>query len=278
MLTGFAPFWGGDLDTVFYQVINEMPAAPSSRNQRIPTAFDYIVAKAMAKHPDDRYTDARAIAADLRNYRALRPAPPAVIEARTLERRAIRRRKGDVPPAEAAASASSETAQAQRRRLILYGMPAALGVLSASAWIAGRLVRSEGKAQAQATASEGKLVRDESPVAPATAIDVGAKESTVQRPASSTVSAAKAAPSQPASTNVKSTTATKPSARVSIAVAPWGDVYVDGTKKGRSPPLTELRLAPGKHRIEIVNPGYPSHVETVMIEPGATLRIKHRFR
>ncbi|MGE5141895.1 MAG: serine/threonine-protein kinase, partial [Acidobacteriota bacterium] len=72
MLTGFAPFFGGDLEAVLYQVINTMPAAPSSRNRSLPAAFDYIVAKALAKHPDDRYGDARTFAADLHGFGELR--------------------------------------------------------------------------------------------------------------------------------------------------------------------------------------------------------------
>src|SRR5215471_17578725 len=140
MLTGFAPFWGGDLDTVFYQVINDMPPAPSSRNKRIPVAFDVIVARAMAKHPDDRYADARSMAVDLRKYRVLKPVSQLALETRTLERRAIRRRKGDVPPASVAQDKNGGVAGAQRRTLLLWSVPAALVVLSGGAWVVGRLV------------------------------------------------------------------------------------------------------------------------------------------
>jgi serine/threonine protein kinase len=49
MLTGLPPFSGGDLNAVIDQVINQTPAAPSSRDKGIAPAFDYIVAKAMAK-------------------------------------------------------------------------------------------------------------------------------------------------------------------------------------------------------------------------------------
>src|SRR5689334_7877683 len=98
MLTGFAPFFGGDLEAVLYQVINEMPAAPTSRNRALPAVFDYILARALAKHPDDRYANARALTADLRNFRDIRVPARQAEDARSLERRAIRRRKGDVPP------------------------------------------------------------------------------------------------------------------------------------------------------------------------------------
>src|SRR5262249_29221518 len=98
MLTGFAPFYGGNLDDVLYQVINEVPASPSSRSKRVPAAFDFIGAKARAKHPDARSPDARALAADLRGYQDLKLPAETAPEPRTLERRAIRRRKGELPP------------------------------------------------------------------------------------------------------------------------------------------------------------------------------------
>src|SRR5436190_21973638 len=73
MLTDFPPFFGGDLGAIMHQVMEVMPAPPSSRNRKIPPGFDYIVAKALAKRPEDRYRDAAEMAADLRNFAELKP-------------------------------------------------------------------------------------------------------------------------------------------------------------------------------------------------------------
>ena len=274
MLTGFAPFWGSDLDTVFYQVINEMPAAPTSRNKRIPVAFDMIVARAMAKHPDDRYADARAMAADLRNYRELRPVSQLALETRTLERR-IRRRKGDVPPAAATLGLDKNggATGAQRRRLLLWGVPAALAMLSGGAWLAGRLL---GGGQ-QANTAETKLASN-APAAASAGADVVSKGPATPEQAALSANASPVAPVQPASANVKPSAAAKPTARLLVEVSPWGDVYVDGAKKGRAPPLTELRLAPGKHRIEIRYTNFKPYVETVVLDSAAHHKITHTFR
>ena len=70
----------------------------------------------------------------------------------------------------------------------------------------------------------------------------------------------------------------KPTARLSLAVAPWGEVYVDGRKKGISPPLTEVRLAPGKHDIEIRNTTFPRYVQSVNLEADAQVKVKHKFQ
>jgi serine/threonine-protein kinase len=55
-------------------------------------------------------------------------------------------------------------------------------------------------------------------------------------------------------------------------------VYVDGRKKGLSPPLTELRLSPGRHTIELRNSTFAPYAETVNVEANASLRIRHKFR
>lgn len=69
-----------------------------------------------------------------------------------------------------------------------------------------------------------------------------------------------------------------PVATVSLGIAPWGEVYVDGNKKGVSPPLNSLQLAPGKHQIEIRNTTFPTYKQNVDLKPGEQLKIRHKFR
>jgi class 3 adenylate cyclase len=64
---------------------------------------------------------------------------------------------------------------------------------------------------------------------------------------------------------------------VSLAITPWGEVYVDGKQQGVSPPLRDIRIAAGEHRIEVRNPSFPSHIETVNAKAGEQIRIKHKF-
>jgi serine/threonine-protein kinase len=305
MLTGFAPFFGGDLEAVLYQVINEMPAPPSTRNRSLPAAFDYIVARALAKHPEDRYGDARALAADLRNFRELRPPVVAEPEPRTLERRAIRRRKGEVPhprdassapPVESAmpvksvppsavpspasvehsappASAPMRDPVSRRRNMLVIGASAAI-VLLAGATL---LVRTVANRAPQAKSA---------PVPISTGVALPAKaetptiaESPVQAVATSEPSASARAPNAPlARARATETPAAKPLARVALAISPWGEVYVDGKKKGTSPPLTALRLPPGRHTIEIRNSTLVPYTESVNVEANASLKIRHKFR
>jgi hypothetical protein len=69
-----------------------------------------------------------------------------------------------------------------------------------------------------------------------------------------------------------------PAGRVELAVAPWGEVLVDGKSRGISPPLRVLELAPGSHTVEIRNSTFPAHVARVEVKPGEAVKIQHRFR
>jgi serine/threonine-protein kinase len=66
--------------------------------------------------------------------------------------------------------------------------------------------------------------------------------------------------------------------RLEIAVAPWGDVLIDGKKRGRTPPLLVIDVPAGAHTIEIRNATSPAHIARVEVKPGETVRIQHRFR
>ena len=65
---------------------------------------------------------------------------------------------------------------------------------------------------------------------------------------------------------------------IRLAIAPWGEVLVDGKMAGVSPPLNEVRLPPGKHRIEVRNGEFPPHRQVVEVIAGKNVRIKHKFQ
>lgn len=83
-LTGEKPFLG-QLTTIMHKVLKEDPIAPSELNFQVPSVFDGVVRKAMAKRPDERFQTAREFADALRAAlaglevspveRAERPAP-----------------------------------------------------------------------------------------------------------------------------------------------------------------------------------------------------------
>jgi serine/threonine-protein kinase len=97
MLTGVVPFRGNGVGEVLFNVLTYIHAPPSLHNPRVPAVFERIFARALAKHPDDRYPTVDAFAQDLKEWRNLpRPTAEELSEyrkppKRTLERRAAKR-------------------------------------------------------------------------------------------------------------------------------------------------------------------------------------------
>jgi len=85
------------------------------------------------------------------------------------------------------------------------------------------------------------------------------------------------APAKPAAAEKRPQAPSAATARLELAVLPWGEVLVDGKSRGVSPPLRELEIAPGPHTVELRNSTFPSHVEKIEVKAGAEVRIRHRF-
>jgi hypothetical protein len=64
---------------------------------------------------------------------------------------------------------------------------------------------------------------------------------------------------------------------IALAIAPWGEVYVDGDRVGVSPPVNEVEVAPGKRKVEIRNGSFPVYTQIVEVKADQKVRIKHKF-
>ncbi|MGC2672870.1 MAG: serine/threonine-protein kinase [Candidatus Acidiferrum sp.] len=62
MITGVRPFVGNSLGEVCAQILTANPIPPSKRKPAIPAAFDRILARCLAKNPDDRYQSGNDLA------------------------------------------------------------------------------------------------------------------------------------------------------------------------------------------------------------------------
>ncbi len=67
ILTGRRPFEAESITTVIYKIINEEPPAISELKKGLPAGFGKIIAKALAKDPNNRYQNCIQLAEDLRN-------------------------------------------------------------------------------------------------------------------------------------------------------------------------------------------------------------------
>jgi serine/threonine protein kinase len=324
MLTGKTPFVGENISAIMYQILNEDPVPPKAYNQNIPETINYIVLKALAKHPDSRYQTAKEFARDLRKYKTLEiPAPgdaqnipPAPME----RRKAPRESMGDATQVIGRLTEGSETAppaipeksgkfsrEKLQRALIFGAIPALL-----ISFVVIILLREPAETPVTGPAGTKSPVAKKatSPAAPPTTTAATPTESTTSPESTASVAetptkieTAKAAP-QGARKKARVSAKSKPSkpepqraltaevktvepgaapvvpsgsAVISLAISPWGEVFVDGVRQGVTPPLRTLKLAPGKHTILIVNQTFKPYTETIDLQADSAHKIKYKF-
>jgi hypothetical protein len=64
---------------------------------------------------------------------------------------------------------------------------------------------------------------------------------------------------------------------LALELYPDGDVFVDGVARGKSPPLSILRLEPGMHTIEFKRKGEIPFRTTVDLQSGRTATVQYAF-
>jgi serine/threonine-protein kinase len=62
MITGVRPFAGDSLGDVCAQILTDKPIPPTKINPSLPAAFDRIIARCLAKNPDERYQSGNDLA------------------------------------------------------------------------------------------------------------------------------------------------------------------------------------------------------------------------
>ena len=67
------------------------------------------------------------------------------------------------------------------------------------------------------------------------------------------------------------------SGTLTLAIKPWGEVFVDGSKRGITPPLKSMNLPPGKHQVLVRNGSFMPYKQTVEVQSGATANVSYAF-
>ena len=96
VVTGYRPFQGNSVITVSFKVVNHDPMAATLLNAELPHGLDYIIARAMAKDPAERYQRGMEMVLDIQELREGRepwsktklPGSPARSAAQTAKGRA----------------------------------------------------------------------------------------------------------------------------------------------------------------------------------------------
>jgi len=64
---------------------------------------------------------------------------------------------------------------------------------------------------------------------------------------------------------------------VALAIEPWGEVVIDGVSRGRTPPLSRVEVAPGRHTIEIRHPQQRPLTLRLELAPAEEVALRHSF-
>jgi serine/threonine-protein kinase len=352
LLTDVKPFQGKTLKEITTAVLSHEPPLASKVEKTVPKALADIVARAMAKDPEQRFRSARSFARELRQWLDANPAAPdaeatapALKPASTPRRRAPLlaaaglalfallagaawwwQHSADAPGAALAAlpahPAHSEAAAPVRPQAA--ALPPATVALPTAASAAAAPVpaplpvplplpapnpptASIGAAPTGTSAVDALLLATIVPTAmasplPAPAATPGHDLAAVTTPARQ-VEPVLATPTAPVATALPRESTKDRRARearereardrdaqvaaaalvppatgtVKMAISPWGQVEVDGAPSGASPPLTELKLAEGRHQIVVRNGDFAPYTASVNIVGGQVVSLRYKF-
>ena len=259
------------------------PRLPSELNPHVPPEVDGLVLAMLAKEREDRLPDAMVaghalhrIDQQLRGEIAARePAPVAVEPARVAVNRLLR----------LSTSITVTSALASFIGAVVYfGSNAVPPITTVAA--EPTLALAPGQPTPMDTPVAEELpAQAPAPTPPAEAPPTQARRVPTQRaerPLVATSARASPARAKPAAGRSKSRASPPPvpkreTAKVIISVSPWAEIYVNGTRRGISPPVSVIELSPGKHRIDIRHTSQPPYLAYVNVKAGETRKLRHDF-
>ena len=264
LLTGAKPFTGDNITTVIYKIVGEQPEPPALLNPALDPGLNFVVFRALAKKPEERYQDCAALVADLKNY-----------QARTQEGRRIARATTRVP-----SPAAAELSDTVSMKKPPAGQARARRKAGLGGTFAGKRLPLFASAGALLLVVAGLVVWNRSPVGPGETAAVEHISMPVSA-ASGAASDARASGPAPGPGAATATTApsdavtgrnpgsqppvlTRPAAAGSPAIRkatieivtdpPSAAVLLDGRQVGETP--LRLTLPYGEHRVNIRKTGY----------------------
>ncbi len=261
LLCGRRAFDGRTVDETLDQVLAANPKSVDRIRPETPPALVEIVRKAMAKDPAARYQKAAELRNALADFVDGSRAPSA-----------------DAASAGRPGEPRATTVPVRKRVLSPRAMVAIVAGAAAMIVLAAALRREREPAAAPAVETlepvTAALPITPAPPAeppPAQAADAAAAAAVDAQAAEARAAARRKVEPPPAPVLPPR------DGNVTLAISPWGEVSVDGTARGVSPPLTQLSLPPGVHTIEVRNGAAAPFVARVEVRSGETLGLQHRF-
>jgi len=267
LLTHRKAFEGRSLQEIVHAVEHTKPPAPHELRPEVPQALSDITMRAIAHDLAQRYRSARQMSQALKQWL----------------------------DAEAELGGDEGTRpRAGKRRLILAALAlgAAIGVFAG--WQLLGASEADPSRPVEAAAPTAPPAIAATVVEPPAAIDASAAgpatATAAEAPAAPEPAAAPPAPrprvaERPAAreprvtheTNPRSSNAAPATGVVQLAVAPWGQIEVDGKGAGLTPPLAQLTLSVGEHVITVRNADFAPHTVTVRVSSDQPVVVRHRF-
>ncbi len=293
LLTEHKPFRGNTLEEITAAVLDEQPPPAHLVNRELPRGLSEIAERAMQKDPDQRFRSARSLSRELRTWLDEHGSAGESAEAAAPQRRPLVWAgvaagvaalglagwavlgAGSAPPVAAPAAAPAPAAPTVATAPPAPTVPAAAeaapmatadadddapDATAAAAPVADEATAGAAPATPPAPAGAAAGARPERPAAKRTP----PRETPRQRRARE--ASAQAVAAAPVAVGM-----------VRLAISPWGEVEVDGTRAGTAPPLTELNLPEGRHQVTVRNTDFPPYSASVTVTPGQPVTLRHKF-
>jgi serine/threonine-protein kinase len=241
MVTGKRAFDAPNIDDLLAKLVIEDPVPVAELRPEAPPELVRIIGKALAKDVEARYQSAGELRDDLAAFAGGREA--------------------DIQEVDAPRTGSRLAPAARRRRALWLALAAAVVLAVGANWW-----------------RTGEEIPPPRPPVAFEPLTVAPKPAPAVEPAEPPPAEAKRAP-PPVARRAPAPAAAPPprDGLVTLAIAPWGEVLVNGEPRGVSPPLTTLRLAPGTYAIEVRNGDAPPLKAQIEVKAGETHRLRHRF-
>jgi serine/threonine-protein kinase len=257
-------FEGKTIEETLALVVACKPTPLAELRPELPRALIDIVERALAKEPEDRYQTAGELRNALAAFTGQRPAPTTRGRSTT-----VRTHGGGF-------RGLLDRWEWSRDALAAGAGMLMLGIL----WFvlsAGDRTETTTQAAPPAPAPQPIASAPPPPPAPAPAAGNTAKKEANAAPSAEARPRVALEARRPRETKANNVPPAPANGTVTLAIAPWGEVLVNGTTQGVSPPLTKLALAPGLHTIEVRNGAAPPYTTRIEIRAGQTVTLQHRF-
>jgi serine/threonine-protein kinase len=285
VLTGYRPFQGNSAVTVSFKVVNRDPVPATVLDTELPQGVDYIIARAMAKDPAERYQRGMEMVLDIQEMRqgrepwskAKQPASPTGGSAGQMANERAKSSAGQLGVAAKPRSSPRALPQGhgaaaklleQIRKKSFAGVLVVAGLFIFGLWVISfgpQGVRSRAAGPRPLAAEVAPVETAPTPTAPAaTVASVAAAPTPVAPAATAALVATAPTPTAPA--------ATAPS--VATAPTPIVEKLSKPSSPGRTyPPLTKVARASSPTVSLAVSPAAPPAPSPATLE----IEVEHKF-